>query len=136
MSEQKEPKQKFIKFAPLITAPEPVNPSSIACKVEDYNALVQIGFYVLHQSQSLVTFTRNFTLTNGQICNTNLRFEKDSWQCTVALQFDKRDQAYETFYSAKYKELKDLMNRLNLTFNSIHEFFKELSESVIDQLPR
>jgi hypothetical protein len=126
MSEQK---QRIIKFAPLITAPDPVDPTTIACTIDDYNALVKLGFYVLHKSQSLVTFTKNFTLENGQVCNTNLRFEKDSWQCTVMLQFDRKEQIYETFYSAKYKNLKDLMCRLKLTFNTIKEFFDCLSDN-------
>ena len=131
-----ETKQRIIKFAPIITAPEPVDPATIACTAEDYNALVSLGFYVLHKSQSLVTFTKNFTLTNGQVCNTNLRFEKDSWQCTIMMQFDKANQLYETFYSGKYKNLKDLMTRLKLTFNTIKEFFDCLSDNVIEQLPR
>ena len=133
MSEQK---QRVIKFAPLTTAPEPVDPASIACKVEDYNALVKLGFYVLHQSQSLVTFTKNFTLKNGRTCNTNLRYEKDKWQCTIMLQFDKKEQIYEIFYSAKYGELKDLLERVMLTFDTVQDFFHSLSRDAINLLPR
>lgn len=129
-----EPKQKLIKFAPLIKAPEPVDPKSIACPIEEYNALVQLGFYVLHQSQSLVTFTKDFKLSNGKVCNTNMRFEKDSWQCTVMLQYDRANQAYETFYSGKYKTLSDLMSKVKITFDTIHEFYSSLSEEVQSKL--
>lgn len=130
-----EAKQKIIKFAPLIKAPEPVDPRSIACPVEEYNALVKLGFYVLHQSQSLVTFTKDFKLSNGKVCNTNLRFEKDSWQCTIMLQYDRVNQAYETFYSGKYKTLNDLMVKLKATLDTIQEFFDSLSSAVLEQLP-
>lgn len=129
-----ESKPKIIKFAPLITAPEPIDPATIACSVEDYNALVGLGFYVLHKSQSLVTFTKNFTLLNGRVCNTNLRFEKGSWQCTISLQFDKKEQLYEIFYSGKYQSLKDLMSRLKLTFSTVQEFFDCLSDAVCESL--
>lgn len=130
-----ETKQKIIKFAPLITAPEPIDPTTIACTVDEYNTLVKLGFYVLHRSQSLVTFTKNFQLLNGNICNTNLRFEKDSWQCTIMLKFDKEAQTYETFYSSKYKTLKDLMSKLKLTFDTVQEFFDCLSNNVREILP-
>lgn len=129
-----ETKPKVIKFAPLITAPDPVDPTKIACSADDYNALVKLGFYVLHQSLSLVTFTKNFTLDNGRVCNTNLRYEKETWQCTISLQFDKKEQLYEIFYSGKYTSLKDLMSRLKLTFNSVKEFFDSLSEAVEESL--
>ena len=130
MPETKEPKQKFIKFAPLITAPEPVNPSSIACSVDDYNLLhVKLGYYVLHSSQSLVTFTKRFKLETGEVCETNIRFEKDAWQCTIMLQWDPKNQTYETFYSSKYKTLSELMNRVKLTFDTFHEFFHSLCDS-------
>ena len=131
MSEQK---QRVIKFAPLVTAPEPIDPTTISCSIDDYNALVNLGFYVLHRSLNLVTFTKNFTLENGQVCNTNIRFEKDTWQCTVSWEFNKKEQIYESFYSAKYKTLKDLMSKLKLTFTTTKEFFDSLSSSVIEQL--
>lgn len=131
-----EAKQKIIKFAPLVKAPEPVDPKSIACPIDEYNTLVKLGFYVLHQSQSLVTFTKDFKLENGRVCNTNLRFEKDAWQCTIMMLYDREKQAYETFYSGKYTSLENLMNRVKITFDTIHEFFTSLSSSVRDQLPR
>ena len=133
MSEQK---QRVIKFAPLTTAPAPVDPASIACKIEDYNALTKQGFYVLHQSQSLVTFTKNFPLKDGLTCNTNFRFEKDVWQCTIMLQFDKRSQVYETFYSAKYKELTELLDKITTTFDIIKEFAHSLANNTKDLLAR
>ena len=127
MSEQK---QRIIKFAPLITAPEPIDPSTIACSIDDYNALVRLGFYVLHKSQSLVTFTKNFTLSNSLVCTTNLRYEKETWQCTIMLRYDEKEQLYETFYSGKYKALKDMMSRLKLTFETVQEFFDSISEGI------
>ena len=69
-----EQKQRVIRFAPLTTAPKQVDPTAIACSIEDYNLLTNLGFTLLHGSMSLVTFTKNCSIGDHETCKINIRY--------------------------------------------------------------
>ena len=124
-----EPKKKVIRFAPLVTAPSPVDPTTLACSQEDYTLLVNLGFSVSHGSLSLVTFNKRCKLDDNNTVQINIRFEKDTWTCAIVLNWNKNENIYDAYFSAKHKSLQDLMKRVSLSFRTVHELFQSFNDT-------
>ena len=127
---EEKPKRLPILKQPVLGRPDPITAETVrACTPEEYELLTSLGFQAVRSSADTIVFDKKLPIAGRkEPCQITIRCENKTWQCTLVFVWDTWDHKHDAFFSARHNSLKELMQRVKLSFHSVQEFLHSISE--------